>query len=128
MNEAFLTIIAIVTCLAGTIALFAGACAIYGALMWRYRWKAGNAKQMKMAAKLGWNTGAPPEGVYFIAYEFKDSFRKHSPNSMFFSNFGWSIMIRRGDRAQTKNGGFSTPIENVTGWIELNIPDGVMHD
>lgn len=90
---------------------------------WLVRWKRGDSKQMKISAKLGWNTGTPPVGVLFLVREHMKSFpKKFDP---FLQNYGWALMKSDGERAYSVSGGFSTPITNITGWMECTLPEGV---
>lgn len=100
---------------AGAVTLLVGAYALCGKLLWLAQWKWGDRKAMRRSVVLGWNTGEMPEGEWLLI-------REHADGAAFRSGrvgreYQWALMIRRGDRCHSANGGFSTPITNVTGWL-----------
>lgn len=100
---------------AGALVIASGAWAACGKLWWLANWKWGDACQMRRSVRLGWNTGAPPEGEIVLVREHADGvMTKHGRYS---DDFRWALMIRRSDRAHSLNGGYSTPITNITGWL-----------
>jgi hypothetical protein len=100
----------------GCATLACGAYALCGKLMWHARWKWGMAHQMAISARLGWNTGPMPEGEWCLVREHMKDGASCSSNR-FDVGYEWSLMRRAGDRAYSINGGMSTPITNITGWL-----------
>jgi hypothetical protein len=109
------TVIGWIALAAGVIVLLAGVRALCGELMFRARWKWGDAHKLKRSVRLGWNTGTPPEGVPVLVREYADELVRSNPRLE--SEHGWAIMTRKGDRCYSINGGFNTPVTNVTGWL-----------
>lgn len=101
---------------AACVVLIAGLRALLGELLFRARWKWGDAHQLKRSAKLGWNTGAPPDGALFLVLEHVNDLAR---NPDFMKEHRWAVMQRLGDICVTANGGMSMPVTNVTGWLEI---------
>ena len=113
-----------ITLVLGVVFVFLGAVAAYARVRWLIQWKLGDTRNMQRAARLGWNTGPPPDGSTFLVLEWMKEFPR---NPQFYANYQWSIMVRRGNRCETINGGMSTPVENITGWLEIDTRDQLMH-
>jgi hypothetical protein len=101
---------------AACVVLIAGLLTLLSEMLFRARWKWGDAHKLKRSAKLGWNTGTPPEGAMFLVLEYADQLAKHAD---FISEHRWAVMTRQGDECRSINGGLTTPVTNVTGWLEI---------
>lgn len=104
--------------LVGACVLIVGGAAAVGKLWWYACWFWGDAKAMRVSAKLGWNTGEMPEGVWLLVREHMDSAPWGSVNGL--RSYNWAIMKRIGDHCHSASGGFSSPIKNITGWLEVD--------
>jgi len=112
----FLTFLGCFVAVIGAIAVLVGAYCLVGELQFRIQWVWGNAHQMSRSVKMGWNTGEPPVGKLILVRNHIDQFDGKVPEKW---ETNWSVMIRRGNRCFSLSGGFSTPIENITGWLEI---------
>lgn len=101
---------------AACVVLLVGLHTLLGELLFRARWKWGDAHQLKRSARLGWNTGAPPDGATFLVLEHVKDLAK---NTQLMSDHRWAVMRRSGDTCHSIDGGFSTPVTDVTGWLEI---------
>lgn len=110
------TVVGWIGIVAACIVLLAGMRALLGELLFRARWKWGDAHQLKRSVKLGWNTGTPPEGATFLVREYADQLVK---DSEFIEQHRWAVMRRTGNTCVSVNGGLVTPVTNVTGWLEI---------
>lgn len=99
----------------GAALILIGAWAISAELRFRARWKWGDAHKLKQSVRLGWNTGPPPEGVRVLVREHADHMLNKPVRD------GWAVMIRRGDKCHTLDGGLVAPITNITGWLEITM-------
>lgn len=98
------------------IVMIAGLNTLLGELNFRARWKWGDAHKLKRSVRLGWNTGTPPDGSLFLVMEYKKQLAK---NPDYFSEHRDAVMRRRGDRFISASGGYSGPITNISGWLEV---------
>ena len=102
-------------CAVGVVTMLAGANALCGKLLWIARWKWGDAEKMRRSVVLGWDTGEMPEGRWILVRDHADgAIGKKEP---FDSDYRWALMVRRGNRCHSVNGGYSTPITNISGWL-----------
>lgn len=85
-------------------------------IAWQIQWTRGNRRDMQTSVDLGWQTGAPPEGVWVLVREHANDLI-HQRDHL---NASWAVMIRRGDRCITESGGFSTHVNNITGWLPVH--------
>ncbi len=119
--ETIVYIVGIIAIAGASIVMLTGLNALLGELLFRARWKWGDAHQLKRSVNLGWNTGMPPEDKLFLVMEYiKDIDR----NPQFLAHHEWAVMKRVGDTAYTMNGGMTCPVTNITGWLEVN-DDGI---
>lgn len=93
---------------ANLVLLGVGLYATCGELMFRARWKWGNAHKLARSVRLGWNTGMPPEGKPFIA-------RSHA----FHAADGVPIFVRRRYRCYALDGSFVAPATSIIGWLAV---------
>jgi len=101
----------------GLVAMFVGLSTLVAECSFRIRWKWGDFHQMRHAARLGWNTGAPPDGSMFLVLEFAEQIPKKTQSIY---KYKWAVMRRYGDTCHSINGGgLSMPVTNVTGWLEI---------
>jgi len=101
----------------GFVVMLVGAHALCGELLFRARWKWGNARKLKRSVQLGWNTGAPPEGTPILVREYADELDRSNPRLN--REHGWAVMVRKGDRCYAINNSFNAPVTNITGWLRV---------
>lgn len=106
---------------AATIVLLTGLHALLGEIVFRARWKWGDARKLKRSVRLGWNTGAPPDGSKFLVLEYISDLKR---GTNWRREYGYAVMVRDGDRAYSVCGGMSEPITNITGWLTVSDDDG----
>ena len=82
-------------------------------LSWRAHWRSGLTRKLKRSVRLGWNTGLPPENVEILVRDHASLLdaRSYGPN--------YAVMKRRGDTCYATDGSMSTPVANITGWLEI---------
>lgn len=85
---------------------------------WRtFRW--GNARQIRRAVKLGWNTGIPPENVLLLVRNgVKEKTRL--PLMSMACQGDWGVMVHRNGFLHVYGSwGNGMPVENAVGWLEV---------
>jgi len=91
---------------------------ICGKLLWWGAWKWGDAQELIQSARLGWNTGEPPEGEWILVRIHCDEGLVGSPPNVD-SSLRWAAMRVHKGWVHSASGGFSMPTKNVTGWIRI---------
>lgn len=110
-----ITVIGWFGAVAGAVTILCGAYALCGKLLWLAKWKWDDYRAMNLSVVLGWRIGEMPEDEWVLVREHVKG-AVDMPGNMD-TGYQWALMIRRGDRAYSISGGYSTPITNITGWL-----------
>lgn len=117
--DALLALSGYIVLAAGVAIIAYGLYAITGKLAWYGTWKWGLARQNMLSAKLGWNTGEPPEGEWVLVREYTEFDSISATKSTKKHDWHWAVMKRKGDVMYSANGGLTAPVKNCTGWLYI---------